>query len=175
LGSRLPDPRTFLETLARCLPPAGFRLAEEPNMLTWAAADGTEPGGDTMNRVISRSLEAPEKAGLWRNSLGPRLPRLLTSAGLNLMGCEGTCSVPDLGHSAVRASAAQSLRLAAANALAAGSSTEADLEASIRLIRDQEVSMVTPTLFGALARLPPVRTFSPPSPLIPARQHDHCH
>jgi hypothetical protein len=92
-----------------------------------------------------------------------------------MMGGEGTCSVPDLGHPAVRASAAQSLRLAAANALAAGSITEADLEASIRLIRDQEVSMVTPTLFGALARLPPVRTFSPPSPLILARQHDHCH
>jgi SAM-dependent methyltransferase len=150
----LPDPLTVVKTLARCLTPAGFLLAEEPNMLTWAAADGTEPGADLLNRVISRSLQATEQAGRWRNALGPRLPRLLTSAGLTVLGCEGTCSVPDLSHPAILASSAQSLRLAAANALADHSITERDLTAAIRLIRNQEVNMVTPTLFGALARLP---------------------
>lgn len=60
----LSDPLSVLKTPTRCLTAGEFLLAEEPNMLTWNAADGTEPGGDILNRVISRSLEAAEKAGL---------------------------------------------------------------------------------------------------------------
>lgn len=150
----LPDPGAVLQALARCLAPSGVLLAEEPNMLSWSAADGTEPGAEILNRVIARSLQATEQAGLWQNALGPRLPGLLRCAGLDVRSCEGRCGVLHLAHTAIVASASQSLRLAAANALAAGLITEADLETAIALIQDRVMNIVTPTLFGAVASLP---------------------
>lgn len=154
----LSAPLAVLQTLARCLSPEGFLLVEEPNMLTWAAADSTEPGGDLLNRVIQRSLQATETAGVWRNAVGPRLPRLLASAGLRVDSCEGACFVSGRRHPALLAVATQSLRLIAASSLASGAIEPEELEAAIGLIRERRVPTVSPTLFGAVARRPEAAT-----------------
>lgn len=150
----LGDPLAVLRTLARCLTPTGFVLVEEPDMRTWAAADPSQPGADLLNRVISSALQATEAAGVWRNALGPRLPSLLNQAGLRVSACEGACFVSERSDPARLAFASQSLRLVAATAIAVGSITAAEREAALELIGDQHISVVSPTLFGAVAHLP---------------------
>ncbi len=147
----LSDPLAVLRTLARCLTPSGFLLVEEPNMSTWAAADPTQTGANLLSRVIRSKLEATEAAGVWRNAIGPRLPSLLSQGGLRVSACEGTCFVGDRADPARLAFATRSLQLVAANAIAAGSITAADLEAALELLADQHISVVSPTLFGAVA------------------------
>jgi len=150
----LSDPLAVLRTLARCLTPTGFLLVEEPDMHTWAAADPSQPGADGLSRVIRCALQATEAAGVWRNAIGPRLPRLLSQAGLRVSACEGTCFVSERSDPARLAFASQSLQLVAANAITAGSLTPPELDTALGLIRDQRISVVSPTLFGALAHLP---------------------
>ncbi|MCS5699426.1 methyltransferase domain-containing protein [Cyanobium sp. FGCU-52] len=150
----LGDPLAVLRTLARCLTPSGFLLVEEPNMHTWAAADPSQPGADLLSRVISCALQATEAAGVWRNAIGPRLPSLLSQAGLRVSACEGTCFLADRSDPARHAFATQSLQLVAANAIAAGSLTAPELQAALGLLRDQQISVVSPTLFGAVAHRP---------------------
>jgi len=50
--------------------------------------------------------------------------------------------------------ASQSLQLVAGNAIAAGSITAAERDAALELIADQHISVVSPTLFGAVAHRP---------------------
>jgi hypothetical protein len=126
-------------------------------MHTWAAADPSQPGADLLSRVISCALQATEAAGVWRNAIGPRLPSLpslLSQAGLRGSGCEGTCFVSECADPARLAFARQSLQLVAGNALAAGSITASEREAALALIADQHISVLSPTLFGAVAHLP---------------------
>jgi hypothetical protein len=104
--------------------------------------------------VISCALQATEAAGVWRNAIGPRLPSLLGQAGLRVSACEGTCFVSERADPARLAFASQSLQLVAGNAIAAGSITAADLEGALELLRDQHISVLSPTLFGAVAHLP---------------------
>lgn len=149
----LPDPLAVLRTLARCLTPSGFLLVEEPDMHTWAAADPSQSGAALLNRVIGSALQATEAAGVWRNAIGPRLPSLLSQAGLRVSACEGTCFVGDRADPARLAFASRSLQLIAANALSAGAITATDIEAALDLIRDQSISIRSPTLFGAVAHI----------------------
>ena len=123
-------------------------------MHTWAAADPSQPGANLLSRVISCALQATEAAGVWRNAIGPRLPSLLSQAGLRVSSCEGTCFVSERSDPARLAFASQSLQLVAGNAIAAGSITAAERDAALELIADQHISVVSPTLFGAVAHLP---------------------
>ena len=91
--------------------------------------------------MISCALEATEAAGVWRNAIGPRLPSLLSQAGLRVSGCKGTCFVSERADPARLAFASQSLELVAGNAVAAGSITAAERDAAL-------------ALFAAVAHLP---------------------
>ncbi len=71
-----------------------------------------------------------------------------------MSACEGTHFVSERSDPARLAFASQSLRLLAANAIAAGAITAAEREAALELIADQHISLVSPTLFGAVAHLP---------------------
>ena len=150
----LPDPGAVLRTFGRCLTSGGFVLVEEANMLTWTAADSTAPGADLLNRVIHLSLEAAESAGVWRNALGPRLPRLLTAAGLIGGECDGACSVAADHHPEIIALTIQSLQLAATSGLAAGVINQADVEAAVAVMRARQAGQITPTVFGVVGRRP---------------------
>src|SRR6185436_13509094 len=79
----LPNPALVLRALYARLAPGGFLLAEEPNMCTWGPADPNAPGAAAHARVIQTALDATERAGVWRNALGPRLPMLFERLGFS--------------------------------------------------------------------------------------------
>lgn len=148
----LPDVAGLLRTLHARLAPGGFVLAEEPNMLTWSAADPAAPGAALADRVTQRSLAAIERAGVWRNALGPRLPELFAQAGMQEITCDGACWIVPNDRPEIMAMIVQSLQLIAAHGIAAGEVTEAEVQAVVELIRARSLQLVTPTLFGAVGR-----------------------
>jgi 2-polyprenyl-3-methyl-5-hydroxy-6-metoxy-1,4-benzoquinol methylase len=151
----LPDVPGLLRTLHARLSPGGFLLVEEPNMLSWGAADPAAPDAALFDRVAQRSLAAVERAGVWRNALGPRLPGLLEQAGFQDVRCDGACWVPSLERPELRALFVQSLQLVAVHGVAAGEVTEDEVQRALELMRTGALRQVTPTIFGTLGRRAP--------------------
>lgn len=148
----LPDVPKLLRTLHARLSPAGFLLAEEPNMLTWGAADPAAPGAALFDRVAQRSLAAIERAGVWRNALGPRLPALFEQAGLQEVACDGVCWIPPLERPEIIALFVQSLQLIAVHGVGCGDVTEDEAQRALELVRTRALRQVTPTIFGMVGR-----------------------
>jgi SAM-dependent methyltransferase len=149
----LPDPGLVLRALQARLAPGGFLLAEEPNMRTWAPADPAAPGAAEHARVIQTALDATERAGIWRNALGPRLPMMFERLGLTDVSCDGACWVAPDDRPEVMALMTQTLQLIASHAIAAGVLKDAEVQAALALMRGRKQRHVTPTLFGTVGRL----------------------
>lgn len=148
----LPDVPSVLRVLHACLKPGGFLLAEEPNMLTWLAADPAAPGAELVDRVTQRSLAALERAGVWRNALGPRLPELFEQVGLRQVEADGACWIAPLERPEIMALMMQSLQLITPYGVASGELTEAEVQAAFERVRSRTLRLVTPTIFGTVGR-----------------------
>jgi len=150
----LPDPVGVLRTLHERLAPGGFMLIEEPDMRTWSAADSSAPGAQMLDRVIAVSLEAVERAGVWRNAFGRRLKAILQQMGLADVTCEGVCWIAEDQHPEIVAVTTQSLQLAAVSAIASGVLSQEDLDAAVAVMRERKTAQVTPTMFSTVGRRP---------------------
>ena len=148
----LPDPAAVLRVLTVHLAPGGFLLVEEPNMCTWGPADPGAPGGALVQRVIQLALEATERAGIWRNAVGPRLPTVFEQLGLLDVTCDGACWVAPDERPEVMALMVQTLQLIAAHGIAAGALTETEVHEALALIKARALRQVTPTIFGTVGR-----------------------
>jgi SAM-dependent methyltransferase len=147
----LPDPAARIRRLASLLGPKGALVLEEPDTLTIAAADRSDPRAEQLTRVCRTLMGSAETRGLFRSALGPELPGLMARAGLASISCEGMCEVlHDGGSVARRTSLTESLRLLAPAVVASGELTRIEVDQTIEWISGGTIGWVSGMLFSCI-------------------------
>jgi hypothetical protein len=91
----LPDPGETLARMVEALAPGGLLLAEEADYGLYHY--GGHPNAEEISRVAQDVLDVMTKTGMVNASFGRRLPGMLTSAGLTLLGAHVDTGVSQPG------------------------------------------------------------------------------